>query len=85
MSTQTVSLAALPEGGSAQVLDLLCRGSIRRRLQDMGIIQGTHIQCLQRSPAGDPIAYRVRGATIALRLEDSRDILVQTLESVSSL
>lgn len=72
-------LTDLQEGQQAEVLDLSSTGTMRRRLQDLGVIQGTSITCLQKSPSGDPIAYLIRGAAIALRSEDSRGILVSTL------
>ena len=65
-------LSALREGQTA----LLSGGSMRRRLQDIGFIEGTQVECVQKSPAGDPVAYRVRGALIALRSEDSAKVLV---------
>lgn len=74
---RSVSLNTLPEGSRARVTSLLSTGSMRRRLQDIGLIEGTNVQCLQKSPSGDPIAYLIRGAVIALRSEDSRNILVE--------
>ena len=71
------SLFDLPVGQSACVQDLMITGSMRRRLQDIGLIEGTRVECLQKSPAGDPIAYLIRGAVIALRKEDSSRFLVQ--------
>ena len=68
-------LTNLQEGQTAQVVSLLSKGSMRR-LQDIGFIEGTQIECVQKSPAGDPVAYRVRGALIALRTEDSANVLV---------
>ena len=50
---------------------------MRRRLQDIGLIEGTNITCLQKSPTGDPVAYLIRGAVIALRSEDSSQVVVQ--------
>ena len=70
------SLMNLKEGERARVSSLLSRGSMRRRLQDIGLIEGTEVECVQKSPAGDPVAYRIRGALIALRSEDSSIILV---------
>ena len=70
------SLMNLKEGERARVSSLLSRGSMRRRLQDIGLIEGTEVECVQKSPAGDPVAYRIRGALIALRSEDSSNILV---------
>ena len=75
MDTAT-TLHSMREGASATVTKLLNDGSMRRRLQDMGLIEGTSVLCLQRSPSGDPIAYLIRGAVIALREEDSSKVLV---------
>ena len=75
------TLTELKEGQLAKVTSILSTGSMRRRLQDLGIIEGTKIECLQKSPFGDPIAYGIRGATIALRTEDSNDIVVSYLGS----
>ena len=62
-----------------KVRELLTTGSMRRRLLDMGLIEGTRVSCLQKSPAGDPVAYLIRGAVVALRSEDSSQILVDGL------
>lgn len=69
-------LAELREGQSARIAALLSGGTMRRRLQDIGFIEGTQVECVQKSPAGDPVAYRVRDALIALRMEDSINVLV---------
>jgi ferrous iron transport protein A len=43
---------------------------------DLGLIQGTEIEPLYKSPSGNPIAYQIRGAVIALRSDVSDKILV---------
>mgnify|MGYP001665892412 FL=1 len=55
---------------------LLSDTSMRRRLQDIGLIEGTKVECIQKSPSGDPIAFLIRGAVIALRTEDSSSVLM---------
>lgn len=70
------NLTTLEEGEVARVALLLNTGSIKRRLQDLGLVEGTQVQCIQKSPFGDPVAYGIRGAVIALRTEDARCILV---------
>ncbi len=70
------SLNDLKHGQTAKVKSLMSTGSIRRRLLDIGLIEGTEVECLQKSPAGDPVAYLIRGAVIALRSEDSMNVLV---------
>ena len=64
---------------SARVTQLRNDSSMRRRLQDLGLIEGTRVECLQRSPSGDPTAYLIRGAVIALREEDSSKIMVRAV------
>ena len=46
-------------------------------LLDLGLVEGTQVRCLQKSPAGDPIAYDIRGAVIALRSDDSKFVIVE--------
>ena len=58
------------------VWEMRSEDRLRRRLQDMGMIQGTAVECVGISPLGDPAAYLVRGAVIALRREDSGSVLV---------
>lgn len=71
------TLADMQEGAAAVVSALLAEGGIRRRLRDIGLIEGTKVRCLNRGPSGDPVAYLIRGAVIALRREDSSKIIVQ--------
>lgn len=63
------TLADLPEGESATVVGLSprCVGPQRRRLLDLGVVPGTSIAAEMASALGDPMAFRVRGALIALR------------------
>ena len=72
----TKNLTNLQEGESARVALLLNKGRIKRRLQDLGVVPGTLVQCVQKSPYGDPVAYGIRGAVIALRAEDAKGVLV---------
>ena len=62
-----MSLNHVAEGQTVRVDELLATGSIRRRLLDIGLVEGTNVSCLQKSPAGDPVAYLIRGAVIAIR------------------
>ena len=39
--------------------------------------QGAQVRCELASPSGDPRAYRVRGALVALRQENARNIFVE--------
>ena len=69
-------LTTLEIGQTATIVQLLATGGMRRRLQDLGMIESTLVECLHKSPCGDPIAYLVKGASIALRTEDSDTIII---------
>lgn len=68
-------------GQCATVKSLLTTGELRRRLLDLGLTPETTLCCLGRSPLGDPSAYFIRGAVIALRRQDCRNILIEKEEA----
>ena len=70
-------LSELRQGQKALVLDIFSSGDMRRRLQDIGLICGTKVVCVGKSPLGDPSAFLIRGAVIALRCEDSSCVRIQ--------
>ena len=67
-------LSRMRDGEKARVTGITGGGAMGRRLRDMGLVQGTQVECLLHSPFGDPAAYLIRGAVIALRQEDSRRV-----------
>lgn len=70
-------LKDLPLGKSAIVNSIQAEGITRRRMLDLGLIPGTKVEALRVSPAGDPKAFRIRGAVIAFREEEGSKILVE--------
>ena len=74
--TEHINLCELAVGEYAIVdyIDDLC--PLKRRLLDLGLINGTKITCLMKSPLGDPTAYLIRGNTIALRGEEQKMIYI---------
>lgn len=71
-------LATLKPGQEARVLALSprIRGVERRRLMDLGLLPGTTIRVEMESAGGNPVAYRIRGALIALRKNQAQLISV---------
>ena len=63
-------------GEHAIISSLQSTGSMRRRLLDIGLIENTNVECLGRSPGGDPTAFFIRGAVIAIRSEECANILI---------
>lgn len=79
MNTTMIPLHFLPIGRKGKVKILTSEGPVRRRMLDLGLISDTEVEALQQSPSGDPIAYRIRGAVIALRSEEASKILVEAI------
>lgn len=75
-----LDLSQLAPGERARVLGVTSQGAMRRRLQELGLLTGAWVECLGKSPLGDPAAYRVRGAVVALRQDDARAVTVQPIE-----
>lgn len=67
------TLAELAPGESGKVRRIAsdCRGAQRRRLLDLGVVPGTEIAAEFVAAGGDPMAYRIRGALIALRAQQA--------------
>jgi ferrous iron transport protein A len=74
---EILTLDQLRTGRSATVIGLTNQGANRRRLMDLGILPGTRIVVEMKSPLGDPTAYRIRGAVIALRRVQAQKIQIQ--------
>lgn len=79
MNNSYVPLNSLPIGQKCKVKKLTSDGVLRRRLLDLGLIDDTVVESLQKSPSGDPVAYLIRGAVIALRAEAASMILVEMI------
>ena len=71
-----IMLSRLPVGIPATVVSVSCDKSLRSRLRDFGLIQGTTLVVTYRSPYGGVTALRCRGAVIALRTKDLQRIEV---------
>lgn len=70
------TLSSLKVGQQGTILGIAkaLRGQQRRRLMDLGIVPGTKIAAELESLTGDPVAYRVRETTIALRKQQTDKI-----------
>lgn len=72
------TLDRLPVGRHAAVAEVAAPEGQRRRLLELGFVPGGRVAAVQESPWGDPVAYAVCGAVIALRRADARQITVRT-------
>ncbi len=72
-------LSNMKIGDKVIVKKIVAKENIKRRLLDLGVIEGTIIKCVLKSPFNDPLAYLIRGSVIAIRKEDVKKIEVDLL------
>ena len=73
------TLDSLRPGQQAEITRLDAPQGERSRLMALGFVPGAPVRVLLESPWGDPVAYRICGAVIALRRADARQIGIKEL------
>ena len=74
---EQLTMERLPEGQSGRVASVDADPHMRRRLLDLGLVPGARVTCQGRSPAGDPAAYLIWGAVVALRAKDAAGVVLE--------
>lgn len=72
-------------GQTAQIQTLTSIGATRRRLLDLGFVEGAAIRCVGKSPSGDPAAFLICGAVIAVRTQEGKQIQISEPKSHQKL
>lgn len=75
---KTKKLTGLSNGEEAIVTKVDCKGVLRRRVLEMGVVPGTKIKMIRKAPLGDPLEFEVLGYNLSLRKEDAACITVKT-------
>lgn len=75
MNKKTINELAIGETGI--VSKIIGEETIKRRLLDLGLIEGTEIKPVLISPSGDPRAFEFRGGLIAIRKEDAENVKIR--------
>ena len=65
--------------GNKAIIRKIADTEVKRRLLDMGMTEGTIVECLYESMFKNPVAYLVRGVVIALRRVDAKGIMVEII------
>ena len=78
MFSNIITLDKLPLKQKSIILELNCNLSIKKRLLDLGLIPGTYITPVLKSPFGEPTAFEFRNTIISIRNTDSSLIKVKT-------
>ncbi len=76
-----LSLDKTTENTLYRVVSIDLPEGIRKRLAELGLIKGTLVSKVLVAPSGDPSAYFIRGAQIALRSDFAAAITVERVTS----
>jgi len=71
------TLADLAVGGQGHVVAVHGDTELRRRLLEMGFVNGVEVAVVRRAPLGDPIEFRLRGYNLSLRRDQARHVHVR--------
>lgn len=74
-------LAELKTGDVGVILRVRGRGAFRRRMMEMGFINGTEIKVIKNAPLKDPIEYSLLGYRISLRRKEAEFIEIGNSEN----
>ena len=64
------------EKDALKITRITGKGKTRQRMLQMGFTPGTSIEVLRKAPLADPVEVIVRGAKLALRQEEAKQIAV---------
>ena len=74
-----MTLNELKIGESAKIVKVGGEGALRQHFLDMGLIPGAVVTLIKYAPMGDPIELKIYGYELTLRLNDAKNIEVETV------
>ncbi|MGC9018041.1 MAG: FeoA family protein [Caldimicrobium sp.] len=75
-----MKLSELKVGQKAKILSIKTKGIIKRRLMDMGVLDGEPIIVEKVAPLGDPIEIVVKNYHLSLRKSEAEKIEVEVID-----
>jgi ferrous iron transport protein A len=64
----------LKKGEKCRITEVCADGALKRRFYDIGLTEDVVVQFALCAPFGDPLAYVIRGAVIAIRRDDGKKV-----------
>ena len=79
MEKRRMGLDALRPGEHGILREIMMSDEAKARLEELGLLPETELDCLYCAPHASPAAYAVGGAVIALRKKDAAQIVVEAV------
>lgn len=73
---QAKSLAELPPGDQATILNIDGDDAVTARILEMGVSPGCPVKVIGKAPLGDPIEIEIRNYRLSIRIEEARRIQI---------
>lgn len=78
-----MKLSDIKTGDKAVIIKVLGYGGFRKRIVEMGFIEGKIVESILNAPLNDPIKYRIMGYEISLRRSEASQIEVMSIEEAN--
>lgn len=72
-----MTLNELSPGQEGYICDIYCDENMKRRLLDMGLVNGTYVKCTGSNPGGNMHSFLIHDAVMAIRVSDCKNISVR--------
>lgn len=80
-----MKLSDLKTGETGVIVKVLGHGGFRKRIIEMGFIQGKQVEVLLNAPLRDPVKYKIMGYEVSLRHSEADQIEVISAEEARQL
>ena len=77
-----MKLSALRTGETGVIVKVSGHGGFRKRIIEMGFIEGKQVEVLLNAPLRDPVKYKIMGYEVSLRHSEADQIEVVRLDDV---
>jgi ferrous iron transport protein B len=78
-----MKLSDLKTGDKAVIVKVLGYGGFRKRIVEMGFIEGKIVESILNAPMKDPVKYRIMGYEISLRRSEASQIEIMSIEEAA--
>ncbi len=79
--SEVIGLRQLQLKQPAVIDSITATGELGRRIRDMGLIPGVHIEIVGKAPLKDPVALRLGGFSLSLRNSEADYITVRLVKN----
>ena len=80
LQLRTMKLSELSRLQKARIIRVGGSGAFRKRILEMGFVQGQLVEMISKAPLGDPTRYRIMGYDVALRAAEAQLVDIELVD-----